>query len=492
MDQPRKLGTNNRELGWRARLTEIASVFVIVSLAALAIIPVMIVREVSEAVETNAETFEPARRQVRDLRFLYEHQVAALRGLALTGDEQFLARYRDARRAEQQTLHRLEPLVRRIESDAPEHFADVRRYAALWHATNDSLLAGQLTAEEFAERLPYQSVLNDSIQLAVDRLAEVIDAQAVEFFNTVGEAAERQLATALALGVVALVAAIVVGWFARRQTMLSAALARAHAEERRLREESERRRLEIERITESRSRLMRGFSHDLKNPLGAADGYLQLLEDGVLGDLSPKQLEGVSNARRAIGTALRMIEDLLELERTEAGQIDIHPTPMEIGGVMRDAAEQFRAQAEAKGLDITIDAPTSLPELESDPDRIRQILGNLISNAVKYTNRGGVTIRARVASDGKAPGPGRWIAVDVIDTGPGIPREEQPFLFQEFVRLKSGEGKRGAGIGLAMSRHLARALKGDITVESEPGKGSTFTLWLPIDEGAAQRLKAAD
>jgi len=237
---------------------------------------------------------------------------------------------------------------------------------------------------------------------------------------------------------------------------------------------------------------MRGFSHDLKNPLGAADGYLQLLEDGVLGDLSPKQLEGVSNARRAIGTALRMIEDLLELERTEAGQIDIHPTPMEIGGVMRDAAEQFRAQAEAKGLDITIDAPTSLPELESDPDRIRQILGNLISNAVKYTDRGGVTIRARVASDGKAPGPGRWIAVDVIDTGPGIPREEQPFLFQEFVRLKSGEGKRGAGIGLAMSRHLARALKGDITVESEPGKGSTFTLWLPIDEGAAQRLKAAD
>src|SRR5690606_26705902 len=259
MDQPRKLGGSRRGIGWRARLTGAASMFVLVSLIALAIIPVVIVRELSEAIEVNAETFEPARRDVRDLRFLYEHEVAELRGLLLTGDERLLETYRNARRQEQETLYRLEYLVRRVGSDAPELLEEVRRYASLWHVRTDSLLVGELSREEFLERLPHQFVLNDSIESLVDRLAEVIDAQAVEFFNTVGEAAERQLATALALGVVALVAAIVVGWFARRQTMLSAALARAHAEERRLREESERRRLEVERITESRSRLMRGF-----------------------------------------------------------------------------------------------------------------------------------------------------------------------------------------------------------------------------------------
>jgi len=491
MDQPRKLGGSRRGIGWRARLTGAASIFVLVSLIALAIIPVVIVRELSEAIEVNAETFEPARRDVRDLRFLYEHEVAELRGLLLTGDERLLETYRNARRQEQETLYRLEYLVRRVGSDAPELLEEVRRYASLWHVRTDSLLVGELSREEYLERLPHQFVLNDSIESLVDRLAAVIDAQAVEFFSAVGQAAERQLATSLALSVLALAAAIVVGWFARRQAMLYAALGRAHAEERLLRQEAERRRLEVERITESRSRLMRGFSHDVKNPLGAADGYLQLMEDGILGDLSAKQLESVANARRAIRTALRLIEDLLEFARTEAGQVDIHPAPTEIGGVMREAVEEFRAQAEAKGLDITIDYPEDLPRLESDPDRIRQILGNLISNAVKYTDRGGVAIRARVASDGMAPGPGRWVAVDVSDTGPGIPREEQAFLFQEFVRLKSGEGKRGAGIGLAMSRHMARALKGDLTVESEPGKGSTFTLWLPLDAGAAQRLEAA-
>src|SRR5690606_13313599 len=145
---------------------------------------------------------------------------------------------------------------------------------------------------------------------------------AVRFFRSVGEAAERQLASALALGVLALAASIVVGWFARRQTMLSAALARANAVERRLREESERRQVEIQRITESRSRLMRGFSHDVKNPLGAADGHLQLMEDGILGELTPKQLESVSRARRAIGAALHLIEDLLDLAKTETGQVE--------------------------------------------------------------------------------------------------------------------------------------------------------------------------
>jgi signal transduction histidine kinase len=116
--------------------------------------------------------------------------------------------------------------------------------------------------------------------------------------------------------------------------------------------------------------------------------------------------------------------------------------------------------------------------------RIRQILGNLVSNAVKYTDRGGITVRVAVREGGKAPGPGRWIAVDVSDTGPGIPEERQKLLFRELSPLERG-ARPGAGIGLAISQRIARALGGQITVESAVGKGSTFTLWLPVETGRA-------
>ncbi len=119
-------------------------------------------------------------------------------------------------------------------------------------------------------------------------------------------------------------------------------------------------------------------------------------------------------------------------------------------------------------------------------------MSNLLSNAVKYTDRGGVTVRARVRSDGEAPGPGRWVAVEVADTGPGIPEDQRRFLFQEFARVSAGAGRRGAGIGLAIGRRIARRLGGDITFETEPGRGSTFTLWLPLAAREGERPMAAD
>ncbi|HEX6939546.1 MAG TPA: ATP-binding protein [Longimicrobiales bacterium] len=249
--------------------------------------------------------------------------------------------------------------------------------------------------------------------------------------------------------------------------------------------ESEAARREVERVMESRARLIRGFSHDLKNPLGAADGSLELLEMGVDGELTPKQREGVARGRRSIRAALDLLDEIVELARAEAGQLQLTAAPIDIPELIDATVEEYRAQAEAAGLTLTAEADRPLPIVSCDRARLAQILGNLISNAVKYSPRGGrVTVRAR-RCDGAPPTAtprGRaheWVCIDVTDTGPGIPADKQELIFEEFIRLGPSTGA-GAGLGLPISRRLARLMRGDITVASEPGRGSTFTIWLPL------------
>ena len=237
---------------------------------------------------------------------------------------------------------------------------------------------------------------------------------------------------------------------------------------------------ERKRIAESRVRLVRGFTHDVKNPLGAADGFLALLEDRMMGELQPRQLDAVTRARRSIQRALDLIRNVLELARAEAGQVEVHPESMSPAAAARDIVDEFRAQAGEKGLSLDLVTPDELPPIESDASRVRQILSNLVSNAVKYTPRGGrIEVAACVKSDGDAPHVGRWVAIDVCDDGPGISAEQRHRLFEEFTRFDPNAAQ-GAGIGLAISQRLAAALGGSITVRSEVGAGSTFTLWLPV------------
>jgi len=241
---------------------------------------------------------------------------------------------------------------------------------------------------------------------------------------------------------------------------------------------SERKRLEEEReqVTRSRERLIRGFSHDLKNPLGAADGHAQLLEAGYAGEISEEQRDSILQIRRSIRAALDLIEDLLQLAKTESGQIDVQRKPVDLREAVREVAESFRAQCEARGLAMHVDLPHEFPAIETDVARVRQVLGNLVSNAIKYTPAGKVEITMGV-NDNPASS-ARCVAVNVSDTGPGIPEEKRHLVFQEFVRLQP-ETTAGAGIGLTISRRVARALGGDITFRSETGNGTTFTLWLP-------------
>ncbi|HEU4631666.1 MAG TPA: PAS domain S-box protein [Gemmatimonadaceae bacterium] len=249
------------------------------------------------------------------------------------------------------------------------------------------------------------------------------------------------------------------------------------AAEREARAEAERRREELERVTESRTRLMRGFSHDVKNPLGAADGFAALLEEGIGGELSEPHRRSVQRIRRSIQTSLRLIDDLLELARAEAGQVELKVQRVDVAELVQEIAEDFRGQVDAAGLALEVLASDSLP-VESDAARVRQILSNLVSNAAKYTHEGRVMLVACRRTGAGAPGPGAWTAIEVTDTGPGIPPEKHETIFQEFTRLDP-DAPHGAGVGLAISRRIARLLGGDVTVESEVGRGATFTLWLP-------------
>lgn len=492
MAQPRDSRTALLEAAWRQRLQFFAFAFVIITMIVQAVTAPMIAQELAYALERGNQTFERSRRLVRDLSFLFEHQAAELRGLVLTDDPRYLESYRAALLEEERTFEQLEQIVPRIGPVAMAQLERVRETAARWHVLNSQLVSGEITLEVYSRHLPRQTALNDSTQAAAALLTQEIDRVARAYIAEVGETVRRQLMLSVVLEVLALISAGLVGWFWWRQTTLSRQLARSAVEERRLRAESERRRDELRRITESRNRLMRGFSHDVKNPLGAADGYLQLLEDGILGELSSRQAEGVRNARRSIAAALDLIQDLIGLARAETGSIEVKQGPLDLKSVMMDAAEEYRAQAEAAGLELRVEYPDGLPTIESDAHRMRQIIGNLLSNAVKYTEKGGVVLRVRSVEGGEAPGPGRWIAIDVSDTGPGIPEDEIGLLFREFTRLSSAAGKGGTGVGLAISRRLAHALGGDISVESEPGRGSTFTLWLPVVADVAERAQAAD
>jgi PAS domain S-box-containing protein len=243
-------------------------------------------------------------------------------------------------------------------------------------------------------------------------------------------------------------------------------------------EDSATRMAELERVMESRARLIRGFSHDVRNPLSAASGYLELITTGVVSEPT-KQQDFLGRAGRAIESAVGLLSDLVEFGLAESGQIDVRACRVDLRALAEEVAQEYRAQAEAKRLTIAWQLPPDFPSVVTDPARVRQILGNLISNAVKYTPAGGI----EVVLSGREDGHGRelrWATLSVSDTGSGIAEGSLAKVFQEFTRLAPAAAE-GAGLGLAISQRVAEALGGRITVDSELGRGSTFTLWLPLE-----------
>jgi len=237
-----------------------------------------------------------------------------------------------------------------------------------------------------------------------------------------------------------------------------------------------------EQANETKSQFVANISHEIRTPMTAILGYADLLEDEGLDGTT--RLEHVRTIRRNGDHLLAIINDILDMERIASGKLPIEIVESSMREVVGEVVDLMRVRANAKGLSVEVRHEASLPErLRTDPMRVRQVLVNLLGNAIKFTEQGGVSLTIGEAFEGSR----RMLAIRVADTGPGIRVEQLDRIFEPFTQADSSSARRhgGSGLGLAISRRLAHMLGGDLKARSVVGEGSVFTLTLPL-EGASR------
>jgi signal transduction histidine kinase len=248
-------------------------------------------------------------------------------------------------------------------------------------------------------------------------------------------------------------------------------------------------RLEAEAASRAKSEFLAIMSHELRTPLNAVLGYSELMELGLSGPITDKMREQIGRIRVSAAHLLRLVNDILDLAKVEAGRLQVQSAPASAAGTVAAAIALIQPQAAARGLEVTvIDGSDPSPVYRGDDERVRQVLVNLLANAVKFTPAGGkITLEtgsSRTPDADTRLQPNRsYVSFMVTDTGAGIPDEKLLTIFDPFVQAESGHSRtrEGSGLGLTISRRLARLMGGDLTVSSELGKGSRFTLWLPSE-----------
>jgi signal transduction histidine kinase len=221
-----------------------------------------------------------------------------------------------------------------------------------------------------------------------------------------------------------------------------------------------------------RQRLLADVSHELRTPLSVVQGNVEGLLDGVY----PPDREHLTAILEETRTLARLIDDLRTLSMAESGELPLHRESTDIGALLREAVGAFGPQAAEDGIGLEVDVAEKLPSLEIDPTRTREVVGNLLSNALRHTSRdGSVTVRGALERSG--PGGTGVVVVDVTDTGSGMPPEVVERIFERFYR---GPGSTGTGLGLPIARELVIAQGGTIRASSEPGRGTTIRFSLPV------------
>lgn len=241
----------------------------------------------------------------------------------------------------------------------------------------------------------------------------------------------------------------------------------------------------LEEANQYKSSFLANMSHELRTPLNSMLLLSKLLMDNAEGNLTAKQLEFAQTIYKSGNELLSLINDILDLSKVEAGKLEVIPEKVFVNDLVRALENQFGPLAKKKGLSFTTEiSPDSPTQLFSDPVRIQQILKNLLSNAIKFTEKGEVKLKVTKASKNR-------VAFTVSDTGIGIPKEKQESIFETFKQVDSTISRNygGTGLGLSICRELSRLLQGEILLQSEPGKGSTFTLILPA---SLTRMEDAD
>ena len=309
------------------------------------------------------------------------------------------------------------------------------------------------------------------------------------------------------LAVVAIIAAIILLWYIWRDTQ----------KERIYRENLENANEEIRRIMQQRERLLLTITHDIKAPAASISGFIDLMKDYVS---NPRGTECLDNIKRSAHHLSHLVAALLDYHQLENGLMKVHSTDFSPKELVTESVEGMRVQAESKGLKISYDIKeeelgegkkTSKKEENeerrrtkksdslfcADAFRIRQILDNLISNAIKYTDKGGISISMSIRQRRNAYNiiedkNAYLLTLEVTDTGKGMTTEERKKVFQAFTRLKNAQGIEGTGLGLSITHELATLLGGEIHVKSEVGKGSTFTATIPIELATIKEVEKKD
>jgi signal transduction histidine kinase len=275
------------------------------------------------------------------------------------------------------------------------------------------------------------------------------------------------------------------------RTQAQLALQLAHDElEHRVRERTaalEHQNQRVRQANRMKSEFLANMSHELRTPLNGIIGIVELIYDRKVGEVSNDQREFLADVLASANHLLEMINGILDLTRIEAGKIELRAEPLDLHTLLGEVRDVLLAIASRRGIQVEIESDAALSEVIGDAGKIKQILYNYLSNALKFTpEQGRVWLRCRAEGD-------EFFRVEVEDTGIGIRPEDHARLFVEFAQLDASTGKRyqGSGLGLALTRRLAEAQGGKVVVESRPGKGSTFAAVLPRRPGPAQAARGS-
>jgi signal transduction histidine kinase len=367
---------------------------------------------------------------------------------------------------ERETVMSLDSLVKAMDPEIIARFADLRQLERQRRSRGRSPLRDSIP-------IVYTDTINPSLELrvlaAAERLQQPLDRNSTEARQRIHGLEHLDVIIAVILVPVAFVSVLLVIWIGRQALALARALEAQH--------------VAVLQATEARSALLRGVTHDVKNPLGAALGYTDLLEEAA-GPLSQQQLQFVTRIRRLLRVSVDTISELLDLARADAGALHVTLVESDLVPLVRDVIEDYEGAATEKGQTVALDVKGPV-RVRTDVIRARQILGNLVSNAVKYTPKDGrivIRVGESEAEDGdRSPS---FATVEVHDSGPGIPPAFRDRVFAEFFRLPSTEPVSGTGIGLTISKRMASLLQGDLTVGQSFLGGALFTLWLPLERQA--------